>query len=63
MTEEDIENLQTNLDKLFNWENQNNMKFNGSKVQVVSYGPNEGVKDGTMYFTTNMEDIIEHHSS
>ena len=34
-TEEDIEELQEELKKLDKWANENNMKFNGKKFQVV----------------------------
>ena len=33
--EEDVEELQMNLDKLFKWEEENKMKFNGSKFQLL----------------------------
>ena len=61
--EEDVLKLQANLDKLFEWEEKNNMKFNGAKFQVLRYGPDEDIKNNTEYFTGNMEDIIEQFSS
>ena len=56
--EEDVLKLQANLDKLFNWEEENNMKLNGAKFQVLRYGPDEDIKNNTEYFTGNMEDIF-----
>ena len=61
--EEDVEKLQANLDKLFDWQEANNMQFNGSKFQVLRYGPYETLKNDTIYFTDNYEDVIERFSS
>ena len=58
-SEVDVEKLQTNLDKIYEWENKNNMKFNGGKFQVVRYGRNQVLKEETMYFTGGMESVIE----
>ena len=35
LTEEDVINVQENLDQLYKWQESNNMKFNGTKFQVV----------------------------
>ena len=61
--ETDVEKLQAELDKLFHWQENNNMLFNGSKFQLVRYGPNEELKHNTLYFTENTEHIIERCSS
>jgi hypothetical protein len=61
--EEDVEHLQDNLDKLFEWEEKNKMKFNGSKFQLLRYGTNEELKNNTVYFTGHMEEVIEQSSS
>ena len=58
-SDEDVENMQNNLEKLYKWQNDNDMKFNGKKFQVLRYGPNEDLKNRTMYFTENMENVIE----
>ena len=60
---EDVEKLQANLDKLFDWEEDNNMKFNGAKFQLIRYGPNENIKNNTLYFTDNYEHVIDRFSS
>ena len=39
------------------------MKFNGTKFQAVHYGQNKDLKNSTMYFTANMEDVIQQFSS
>ena len=62
-TDEDVEKLQENLEKLYSWEAKNKMKFNGTKFQAVRYGQNEDLKNSTMYFTANMEDVIQQFSS
>ena len=62
-SEDDVEKLQESLDKLFKWEVDNKMKFNGAKFQLLRYGPNEDIKNNTTYFTGNMEETIEQFSS
>ena len=57
--EEDVEALQENLDKLYKWEEENKMKFNGKKFQLLRYGTNDDLKNNTVYFTGHMEEIIE----
>ena len=41
------------------WAKENGMKFNGNKFQVMRYGPNESLKEDTMYFTEEMNEVIE----
>ena len=62
-TEENIEELQNDLEKLYEWQTENKMKFNGTKFQALRYGPNEEIKNNTLYFTQNMEEIIPRMSS
>ena len=62
-TEEDVENLQRELEKLDKWANDNNMNFNGKKFQVVRYGPNEELKNNTEYFSGVYDEIIERFNS
>ena len=61
--EEGAEKLQQSLDRLYEWELENKMKFNGSKFQLLRYGNNEEIKNNTIYFTTNMEEVIDQFSS
>ena len=58
-TEEDVTRLQDNLNEIFKWEESNNMKFNGDKFQILRYGDNNQVKEDTLYYTGNMEHVIE----
>ena len=44
------------MDKLFEWQETNNMLFNGSKFSVLRNGTN------TLYFTDNTEHIIDRFS-
>ena len=62
-SEEDVESLQNDLDKLYCWEKKNKMKFNGSKFQLLRYGQKEEIKNNTMYFTADMEEIIDQFSN
>ena len=57
--EEDVEELQKDLDKLYNWAKENNMVFNGSKFQLMRYGSDENIKNDTLYFTGETNEIIE----
>ena len=61
--EDDVEKLQENLDKLFEWQAENNMLLNGSKFQILRYGPNEELKNDTLYFTDDTENLIDRFSS
>ena len=61
--EKDVESLQSDLDKLYMWQEQNNMLFNGSKFEVLRYGKNYILKESTSYFTPNYQDIIEEKES
>ena len=54
--ETDVEALQDDLNRLYEWQEANNMLFNGNKFEILRYGRNEDLKD---YFTPNFEDIIE----
>ena len=58
-TEEDVEKLQNSLEKLYEWEVNNNMKFNGKRFQILRYGKNQDIKMNTVYFTSEMAETIE----
>ena len=57
--ESDVEALQDDLNRLYEWQEANNMLFNGKKFEILRYGKNEDLKNETNYFTPNFEDIIE----
>jgi hypothetical protein len=58
-SEEDVELLQEELNKLYSWGEKNNMEFNNKKFQVLRYGANSQLKDETEYFTGNFDEVIE----
>ena len=62
-TEEDVEELQLELEKLNNWSENNNMEFNKKKFQVIRYGENEDLKNETLYFAGNYDEVIERFTS
>ena len=62
-TESDVENLQDDLEELYLWASENNMKFNGSKFQLMRYGTNENIKEDTIYFTEDMSEVIDQSES
>ena len=57
--ESDVENFQEELNKIYQWETNNNMKFNSEKFELMRYGNNEELKNSTDYFTPDFTDIIE----
>jgi hypothetical protein len=62
-TEEDVEMMQVELQKLYLWGKKNNMEFNSTKFQVIRYGRNTELKENTEYFTGDFEEIIERFCS
>ena len=58
-SELDVENLQGDLDTIYDWQDTNNMQFNGKKFEMLRYGPNTDLKNSTNYLTPEYEDIIE----
>ena len=58
-TNQDIESLQEDLETLYSWASENNMKFNGTKFQLMRFGNNEEIKENTIYFTENMSEVID----
>ena len=48
--DKDVEKLQGELDKLFVWQDNNNMLLNGGKFQLLRYGLDEELKNNTLYF-------------
>ena len=58
-TEDDVEKMQAELEKLDNWSKDNNMEFNKKKFQVVRYGTNEELKNNTTYFAGDYDEVIE----
>ena len=60
---EDVEELQEDLYKLYEWARNNNMRFNGSKYQVMRYGANEDNKSDTNYFTNDTSEIINRYET
>ena len=62
-SEEDVENLQHDLDTIYDWQNRNNMLFNGKKFEMLRYGPNNDLKNSTNYLTPEYEDLIEEKES
>ena len=58
-----MENLQEDLESLYDWQENNNMEFNSKKFELLRYGRNEMIKQSTRYFTPNFENIIEEKES
>lgn len=52
-TPKDVDVLQCDLFKLYNWQSTNNMLFNDNKFEVLRYGKNMAIKEETNYVTPN----------
>ena len=57
--EEDIEDFQSEINKVYDWCKVNNMKFNTTKFEVLKHGKDEELKNDFEYFTPDYEDIVE----
>ena len=61
--EEDVEELQSELEKLDMWAKYNCMEYNKKKFQVMRYSQNEDLKKNTTYFAGTYDEFIEQFSS
>ena len=61
-SEEDVEKMQSDLNKIYKWAEDNNMLFNNSKFEILRYGTNTEIKHSTFYLTAN-DEIIEEKES
>ena len=61
--EEDAEELQKDITQLYNWGKENNMEFNKSKFVVLRYGKDSRVKENTIYFSGDTDEVIEEKES
>ena len=50
---EDIENIQADLNTIYQWSASNNMNFNAEKFECSRYGYNEGLKQHTGYMSND----------
>ena len=55
---EDVDIFQYNMEDYYNWAKENDMQYNDSKFVKMRYGHNSDIKDGTIYFTNDMNDTI-----
>ena len=51
--------LQSDLETIYTWSEDNNMKFNDSKFELIRYGTNQDLKDSTYYVRPDGEKITE----
>ena len=59
---EDVEALQTDLQAIYKWSQENNMEFNSPKFECLRYGNNNDIKETTCYKTPSGDPIkvVEH---
>ena len=58
-TEDDIKALQTDLQAIYKWSQDNNMEFNSPKFECLRYGNNSIIKENTCYKTPLGDPIKE----
>ena len=58
-SEDDVEELQEDLEVIYNWQKENNMLFNSNKFEMLRYGKQEDLKESTNYLTPDCENLIE----
>ena len=58
-SEQDAEDFQKDLEKIFLWSKENNMLFNSTKFELLQYGKNEDLKNSYNYLSPDHENIIE----
>ena len=56
-TVEDVDALQTDLQAIYNWSQENNMEFNSPKFECLRYGNNIDIKENTGYKTPTGDPI------
>ena len=60
--EDDILMLQNNLDKIYSWACDNNMRWNNGKFQILRIGSNKELIEDTLLFSPDYENVIESKS-
>ena len=56
-TEEDVNQLQEDLEKVYEWAIENNMLFNDTKFEALRYGQNSNIKQNTEYVSNTGQQI------
>ena len=54
---QDVSNLQSDLNAVFEWAMWNNATFNPDKFELIRYGPDEEIKNSTSYLANNKAKI------
>ena len=58
-SENDVYLAQEKMTDVFEWADNNNMKWNHTKFQVLRLGRNKDIKENTTYFSPEFENIVE----
>ena len=58
VTNDDIENYQSNLNTIYDWANENDMVWNTVKFQLLRMGPNKDMIENTYIFSPNYGEVI-----
>ena len=59
---EDVHHVQTDLNEIIKWAEENNMQFNESKFELLRYGQNTDVRTGSSYYSSSNTPITEKES-
>ena len=60
---DDIDKFQENLNYYYSWAQDNNMTYNNTKFVLLRYGKNQNLKEDYLYFTDEMNEIIDSHEN
>ena len=58
-SENNVKELQTDLNKIYQWVERKNLELNGEKFQLLIYGKNTNLKENTKYYDPNGNEIVE----
>ena len=58
-SEDDVEALQSDLQSIYKWAQENNMEFNSPKFECLRYGANSDIKERTNYTSSSGDKIEE----
>ena len=54
---DDVSHLQADLDKIYQWADENNAQFNSGKFECIRYGLNKEIIDSTVYYSNSHDEI------
>ena len=56
---EEVAAFQEKLNQIYNWANENNMRWNDMKFGLMRFGKDQNIKDDSILFTPGFENVID----